>query len=455
MEIKEVIKRQNLYFKQGETVSTEKRKQALIRLRTNMYQMEYQILEALTSDLGKSQFEGYMTEVGMALEEISYMLRNLKSLAAEKRVKTPLTQFSARSYIKPCPYGTVLVMSPWNYPFLLTMGPLIDAIAAGNTVVLKPSNYSSATSQVIQKLIEISLPSELAYVVCGGRETNTELLDQKFDYIFFTGGKQVGRTVLEKAAKHLTPVSLELGGKSPCIVDETADLKLAARRIVFGKFLNAGQTCVAPDYLIVHSSIKEEFLFYLGQEVQRQYGDKPLRSKDYGKIINEKHFQRILGLLEGETALVGGYSDEKRRIAPTILPDITLDSPVMQEEIFGPILPVLEYNSYEQVREIIDHHPTPLALYLFTKSRKAKRFFTEKIAYGGGCINDTIIHLATTNMGFGGVGQSGMGAYHGQKGFDTFTHYKSIVDKSLKVDLPFRYQPYTEKNLKMIKWFMK
>lgn len=455
MEVKTIIKSQRDFFKSGATLDVKARKDALNCLRQNIRDMEYEILEALRTDLGKSPAEGYMSEVGMVLEEISYMLGHIKSLARDRKVKTPLAQFHAKSYIKPCPYGTVLIMSPWNYPFLLTMGPLVDALAAGNTAVLKPGNASQATSKVLARLIDKTFPSELVTVVEGGREANGQLLEEKFDYIFFTGGKEVGKLVLEKAARHLTPVSLELGGKSPCIVDETADISVAARRIVFGKFLNAGQTCVAPDYLLVHSAIKEKLLACIEIEIRKQYGESPLANSAYGKIINEKHFERLKGLMEDATVRIGGAYDSGCRLEPTVLIDVTTESRVMGEEIFGPILPVLEFEKLEDALDIVDKYPTPLALYLFTKRRAVKERITREVAFGGGCINDTIIHLATTKMGFGGVGESGMGAYHGKTGFDTFTHYKSLVDKKTWIDLPVRYSPYSDIKMKLVRMLIK
>lgn len=454
-DVKEILNSQRAYFKTGATRSVAARKSALEALRNNIREMEYDILEALKTDLGKSAPEGYMSEVGLVLEEIGYMLKHVKALAKEKRVRTPLVQFYARSYVKPCPYGNVLIMSPWNYPFLLTMAPLVDALAAGNTAILKPGNASAATSGIMAELVAKTFPPQLVSVVEGGREANSQLLEEKFDYIFFTGGKTVGRLVMEKAARHLTPVSLELGGKSPCVVDETANLPLAAKRIVFGKFLNLGQTCVAPDYLLVHRSVKEELLAHIETAIRAQFGSAPLSNPDYGNIINEKHFQRLVGLLQGEHARIGGKYDDCRRIEPTVLTDVSMESPVMQEEIFGPVLPVLEFDAIEEAIEMIEMHPTPLALYVFTQKKSMKDKMTAEVAFGGGCVNDTIIHLASTYMGFGGVGESGMGAYHGKAGFDTFTHYKSMVDKKTWIDLPFRYAPYAKWKTKIVRAFVK
>ncbi|MEG0829314.1 MAG: aldehyde dehydrogenase [Anaerovoracaceae bacterium] len=455
MEIKEIVRKQREFFQSGETLDIKKRKAGLLKLKESIKVMEQEILEGLKQDLGKSRIESYMSEVGMALEEITYMVKHIDRFAKDKRARTPLAQFSATSYKKPCPYGVVLIMSPWNYPFLLTIGPLIDALAAGNTAVLKPSNYSGETSKVMTRLMERTFPKELVCMVEGGREANTLLLEEKFNYIFFTGGKTVGRLVMEKAAKHLTPVSLELGGKSPCMVNEDANLKIAARRIVFGKFLNLGQTCVAPDYLLVHNKVKNQLVMHIQEEITKQFGKSPLDNPDYGHIINEKHTQRLKGLLEGENPAIGGQITDHGKIAPTVITDVTMESPLMREEIFGPILPVIGFETWKEALRIVGSNPEPLAFYLFTKNKELINRVTKRVPFGGGCINDTVIHLATTNMGFGGMGESGMGSYHGKVGFDTFTHYKSIVDKKTWLDLPFRYQPYTLKKEKMIRKFLK
>jgi aldehyde dehydrogenase (NAD+) len=453
--IAETIGLQRKYFNSGETLDIAFRRKTLRKLKTCILDMENEILQALNCDLGKCECEGYMSEVGMVLDELSYMEKNVKRFAKSRKVRTPLSQFPAKSYMLPVPYGVVLIMSPWNYPFTLTIDPLIDAIAAGNTVIVKPSAYSPASSAVIKKLLSSCFPPEYISVVEGGREVNQELLDQKFDYIFFTGGKTVGKLVLEKASRYLTPVTLELGGKSPCIVDETANLKIAAARIVFGKFLNAGQTCVAPDYLLIQENIKDKLIPYIADEIRRQFGDNPLDNPSYGKIINDKHFNRLLGLMEGEKAVIGGKHNGIDRIEPTVLDGITLESPVMQEEIFGPILPVLTFKNIDEAIGIISRNPTPLALYIFTEDKETEHRVLTQVAFGGGCVNDTIVHLATNQMGFGGVGESGTGSYHGKYGFDTFSHYKSIVKKSTLFDIPVRYQPYNAKKMKLLKWFLK
>ena len=455
-DIMDLIATQRRFFAGGSTLGTAYRIEALKKLRSCIRTHEKAIMEALRADLGKSAQESYMCEVGLTLSELSYMLSHVKRFAREKTVMTPLSQFASRSYVKPSPYGTVLIMSPWNYPFLLTMEPLVDALAAGNTAVVKPSAYSPATSEIIKKIISECFAPEYVAVVTGGRAENTCLLDADFDYIFFTGSQAVGKEVMRHAAEHLTPVTLELGGKSPCIVAPDADLKLAAKRIVFGKYLNCGQTCVAPDYIMCHSSVYERFIEYVKQEIARQFTDRPLDNPDYGKIINEKHFNRILGLIDRDKLVLGGgYDANTLRIEPSVMRDITEEDAVMKEEIFGPLMPVLKYDNEDELIARINSHDHPLALYVFSGNKRFIRKITSSISFGGGCVNDTIIHLATSNMGFGGVGGSGMGSYHGRAGFDTFSHHKSIVDKKTWLDLPMRYQPYNKMMDGMIRMFLK
>lgn len=456
IEIKEIIDKQRKFFTTGATLSVDYRIKALKRLHSVIVRRENEINEAIRKDLGKGAFESYMCEVGLSLSEISYMIKHTRRFAKEHRVITPMAQYVSRSFVKPSPYGTVLIMSPWNYPFLLTIDPLADAISAGNTVILKPSAYSPATSQIMADIIRECFPPEFVTVVSGGRAENSCLLEQNFDYIFFTGSQTVGRQVMRKAAEHLTPVSLELGGKSPCIVDKSANLRLAARRIVFGKYLNCGQTCVAPDYIYCHADIKDAFLAEVKQEIVRQYSDKPFDNPDYGKIINEKHFNRISGLIDSSKVVYGGeLNPETLQIAPTVMDNVTRDDSVMKEEIFGPVMPVMTFTDIDSLIADVNNQPHPLALYVFSGDKKLIRKVTSSISFGGGCINDTIIHLATTNMGFGGVGASGMGAYHGRIGFNTFSHHKSIVDKKTWLDLPMRYQPYKKLNGKLIRMFLK
>lgn len=456
MDIEKTVKMQRKYYETQKTKSWKYRMAALNRLERAILKWETEINKALKKDLNKSAFEAYMTEVGMTLAELRYVKKHLRKWMMDKKVRTPLAQFPSKSYVKSEPYGVVLIMSPWNYPFMLCMEPLIGALAAGNCCVLKPSNYSPAVSTVIKGMIEETFPKEYVTVVEGGRAENQSLLEQKFDYIFFTGGVQVGKMVMKKAAEHLTPVTLELGGKSPCIVEKTADLKLAAKRLVFGKFLNAGQTCVAPDYLLVQKEVKEEFLQYVLFWIEKMYGKGLENRESYPKIINEKHFKRIKQLIEGEEILIGGAVEEDSlQIAPTVLNHVSSKSPIMQEEIFGPVLPVLEFENIQEAVQFVRKRPKPLALYLFTEDKRVERRITEQLSYGGGCINDTIIHLATSHMGFGGVGESGMGSYHGKESFDTFSHKKSIVKKYNWLDNPVRYVPYGKQKEKIMRMFLK
>ena len=455
-EINAIVAAQRKYFQTGATLPVSFRVDALRKLYDAVSCSEKEIHDALRKDLGKGGFESYMCETGLVLEEISYMLKHVRRFAGEKRVRTPLAQFHSRSYKKPSPYGVTLIMSPWNYPFMLTLSPLVDALAAGNTAVVKPSAYSPNTSEVIRQILTKCFEPQYVSVVTGGRAENTCLLHEHFDYIFFTGSQSVGKEVMRSAADHLTPVTLELGGKSPCIVDQTANIRLAARRIVFGKYLNCGQTCVAPDYIYCHRSVRDRLIKEIQKQIRKQFGKKPLDNKDYGKIINEKHFDRILGLIDKEKVVFGGDCDrDALRIEPTVMDNVTFSDAVMQEEIFGPLMPILTFDSLDEVIRNVNAMPHPLALYLFTSSKAAAKKVTARCGFGGGCINDTIIHLATTEMGFGGFGESGMGSYHGKTGFDTFTHYKSIVDKKTWLDLPMRYQPYRKMHEKMVRFFLK
>ena len=454
-QIGKIVQTQKEYFSTGATQQVAFRIEALRRLYDAVKQHETEICDALRQDLGKSRFEAYECEVGMVLSELTYMIRHVRAFAAEKTRRTPISQFVSHSYVRPEPYGTALIMSPWNYPFMLTLDPLTDALAAGNTAVVKPSAYSPATSDMIARLIRECFPPEYVAVITGGREENSALLKESFDCIFFTGSQSVGRVVMHAAADHLTPVTLELGGKSPCVVDKSANIALAARRIAFGKFLNCGQTCVAPDYIYCHSSVKDEFLKALCSEIRRQYGDKPLENSDYGRIVNRRHFDRLRGLIAPEKVILGGAVDEEAlRIEPTVLDGVTWDDAVMGEEIFGPVLPVLTYDEEDEVVRAVESHDHPLAMYVFGSVPFAKALMA-RCRFGGGCINDTIIHLATSEMGFGGVGASGMGSYHGKDGFDAFSHKKSIVDKKTWLDMPTRYQPYTASAERMLRFFLK
>lgn len=455
-EIKDILQQQNHFFSSGKTIPAEFRLKQLESLKEAMIRHEADLAAALKEDLGKSRMESYMCEIGLTLSELTWMQKHLRSLMRSKRVSTPAAQFAAKSFRSPSPYGTVLIMSPWNYPVLLTLDPLIDAIAAGNTAVVKPSAYAPCTFDVMKTMIEECFPAHYVAVVDGGRAENQALLQQRFDMIFFTGGKTVGQEVLRHAAEYLTPVTLELGGKSPCIVDSTAKIRLAAKRIVFGKYLNCGQTCVAPDYILCDKRIRDELITAILAEIEKQFGKEPLKNPNYGKIINEKHFERILGLINGEKLVYGGQSEpESLRIAPTVLNNITWDDAVMGEEIFGPLLPILTFDTLDEALDTVESHPHPLALYFFSEDKATQKKVLDTCRFGGGCINDTIIHLATSDMPFGGVGESGMGSYHGRVGFETFSHYRSIVDKKTWMDLPIRYQKYTGLKEKMMRMFLK
>lgn len=455
-EIKALIREQQKFFATGITLDVSYRIWALQRMRAYILKHEKEIHAVLRKDLGKSAYESYMCETGMVLSEITYILRHVRKFAGERRVHTPLAQFHARSYQKPSPYGVVLIMSPWNYPFMLTLEPLIDALAAGNTAILKPSAYSPHTSALIRQMMAECFEEKYVAVVTGGRAENAALLEEKFDYIFFTGSRQVGQEVMRRASVHLTPVTLELGGKSPCIVDRTADIKLAAKRIVFGKFLNCGQTCVAPDYIYCDRIVKNKLLKEIKKQIQKQYGKHPLENRCYGKIVNEKHFDRNLGLIDKEKVVFGGAFDrETLRIEPTVMDHVNFADAVMQEEIFGPILPMLVYDTIDEAIGNIRAMAHPLALYIFTGNKYLAKKVIAKCGFGGGCVNDTLIHLATSHLPFGGFGESGMGSYHGKAGFDTFTHYKSVVDKKTWIDLPMRYQPYKKRYQKLLRFFLK
>ncbi|MBQ8526458.1 MAG: aldehyde dehydrogenase [Clostridia bacterium] len=438
-----ILEKQRNYFASGATIPVKYRKEMLRKLYRAVKIQEKKICLALTKDLGKSDFEGFMCEVGLVLGEIGYMIKNVGRFASKHYVPTPLAQFAARSFKKAVPYGNVLIMSPWNYPFLLTVGPLANSIAAGNTAIVKPSAYSPATSAVIKEIMENIFSEEYIAVITGGRQENAELLNKKFDFVFFTGSGNVGKEVLRHTADTLTPAVLELGGKSPCIVDSSAKIRLAAKRIVFGKYLNCGQTCVAPDYILCDKSVKDRLIEEIRTQIKLQFGENPLTNPDYGKIINEKHFDRICSLIDETKVVVGGGSDRAAlKIEPTVMDNVSWEESVMQEEIFGPVLPVLTYDRFEDIAGLLRNRPKPLALYLFSEDKAHIREVTDSFSYGGGCINDTVIHLATSRMGFGGVGESGMGSYHGKDGFDAFSHTKSIVDKKTWMDLPMRYQPY-------------
>ena len=455
MELNKILEKQRKFFQTGATLPVDFRIEKLKLLKKIIKDTQEEISSALKQDLGKSSFESFMCEIGLVLDELNYMIKNAKKLSSEKRVPTPLVSFPSKSYLKPTPYGNTLIISPWNYPFLLTMVPLVDALAAGNTAMIKPSKNAPATAKVMGKIIRICFNEDYVFLADEDIDAARNLINENFDFIFFTGSASVGKEVLKSAAENLIPVVLELGGKSPCIVDETADIKLAAKRIVFGKFLNCGQTCVAPDYVLCHKSILKDFERELCTQTEKQYGLKPFENKNYGRIISQKHFERLQGLIEPSKILFGAQSNkETLQIAPTVLTDITWQDKIMQEEIFGPLLPVLTYENIDELISLLQQKPKPLALYLFTQNKQTIEKITTRLQYGGGCINDTVIHLATTQMPFGGVGQSGMGSYHGEQGFKTFSHIKSIVDKKTWLDFPVRYSPYKKIYFKLLRFLL-
>jgi aldehyde dehydrogenase (NAD+) len=450
-----VLNKQRAFFTMGCTKDIQFRLQALKKLKKAILEQETCIAIALQEDLGKSPSEAYATEIGIVLHEIGNTIRHLRRWAGIKQVGTPLMHFPSASRRVPEPYGSVLIMSPWNYPFQLTLAPLIGAIAAGNCAVVKPSAYSPATSAVISAILRSCFGEEYVAVFEGGREANKALLNEKFDYIFFTGSKEVGKVVMESASRTLTPVTLELGGKSPCIVCADADVDLAARRIIWGKTLNAGQTCVAPDYVLAHRSIARKLTECMKKYIVQFFGADPCQNPEYPHMINAKHFNRALSYLKDGELFYGGRSNEEMlKIEPAILLGAHPDSPVMQEEIFAPVLPIVEFDELNEVISFVNNRPKPLALYLFTRNRQTESEVLGRISFGGGCVNDTIVHLATSALPFGGVGESGMGSYHGKWSFDTFTHWKSVLKKSNWIDVALRYPPYGKK-LGIFKWILK
>ncbi|ATP95775.1 aldehyde dehydrogenase family protein [Bacillus altitudinis] len=441
--------------KNVQTPAVQERIRLLNDLKKAIKHHEKDILQALAHDLHKSEQEAYTTEIGMVYEEINHTVKHLHKWAKPSRAKTPLTHIGSKSMIIKEPYGSVLIIAPWNYPFQLALSPLVGAISAGNAVTLKPSELTPHVSNVIGTIVESVFQEDLAAVVEGGVDVSTELLKLPFDYIFFTGSVAVGKVVMEAAAKHLTPVTLELGGKSPCIVMPDADIKLAAKRITFGKFTNAGQTCIAPDYLLVHESIKEDLLREMTTCIRDFYGDQPETNPHFGKNVSQRHFDRLSQFLSNGTIVTGGQRNEQEhKIAPTILDHITWEDPVMQEEIFGPILPVITFDSLQEAADMIKARPKPLALYLFTTNNETEAYILDNLSFGGGCINDTLMHVATPYLPFGGVGESGIGRYHGKESFFTFTHEKSVLRQTNRFDFSFRY-PNAKNGLDIVRKFLK
>ncbi len=455
MNIPQLVQSQKDFFATQQTKDISYRKTALKRLQKEIISRENDIIKALNDDFKKSVYEAVMTETSIVLAELKMVLKNIHSWSKPKRVLPSLLNFPSSAKIYKEPYGTVLIIAPWNYPYQLAFAPLLGAIAAGNTVILKPSELTPNTSKITREIIEAVFDKNHVSVVEGGVPVSQELLAQRWDYIFFTGSVPVGRIVAKAAAEHITPVTLELGGKSPCIVDETANIKLAAKRLVWGKFINGGQTCIAPDYLLIHKSVKEKFVSHFKDEVFRAYGENPQTSEDYPRIVNTRNFDRLALMLENEQFLIGGQTErEDRYIAPTIIDEPSLDSEVMKGEIFGPIFPLISYENEQDIATTLAKYDKPLALYVFTTRNKfAKKMITD-YSFGGGTINDTTVHFANHRLPFGGVGESGIGGYHGKQTFDTFSHKKGVVTRGNWLDIPTRYAPYKGK-LKQLKTLMK
>ena len=450
VELKEIINKQRDFFNTNATKSVKYRIKMLQRLKEAIRNNEVAILSALYKDLLKSKAEAYMSELAIVYAEINEALKNVRKWSRPEKVKGTISTFPAKNYIYSEPYGVVLIISPWNYPFNLAIAPLIAAIAAGNTAIIKCSKESVYTSKVIKYIINKAFSSN--YIFCVDEDIDyDELLNQRYDYIFFTGSQRVGKIVMNIASNKLIPISLELGGKSPCIIDETADIKLAARRVLWGKLLNAGQTCVSVDYVLIHSSVKDGFIKYLQKEIKKRYPNA-LNNDTYPRIINEYHYKRLMNLIKTEESIIGGRGDDVvRRLEPTILPDVDFDHEIMKEEIFGPLLPIIEYDDINNIIRIIKEHEKPLACYVFTRDEDTAKHIINSISYGGGCINDVILQVSNHYMPFGGVGSSGVGSYHGKFGFDTFSHKKSIVWSKTMIDLPIRYAPFNQLKFRILK----
>ncbi|MBI6038434.1 aldehyde dehydrogenase [Clostridium perfringens] len=455
--LKEKINKQREYFSTGETKDINFRIEKLKKLRDVLKSEEDKVFEALKKDLMKSSFESYVTEVAMVYDEINMHIKNIKKWSKKRRVKTPLVQFPAKSFIQLEPYGVVLIIGPFNYPFMLTMDPLIGAIAAGNTAVIKPSESAPETSKILKEILEKVFDEKYVLHVNPerGKEVVEELLKEKFDYIFFTGSATVGKIVMKAASQYLTPVTLELGGKSPCIIDNDCKLELAARRIVWGKLLNSGQTCVAPDYLYVHKDIEEKFIKRLEEEIKNQFGNNPLESEDYSKMVNEREFNRVLSYIDKEKLVFGGnYNRQTFQIEPTILKNVTWNDPVMEREIFGPIFPILTFENLDEVLRVVNSKDKPLALYYFSEDKNKIEKVLNSTSSGGVTINDTLVHVSSSYLPFGGVGNSGMGEYHGKYSFDLFSNKKGVMNRKTFLDLKIRYAPFQNK-LTIVKKIMK
>lgn len=457
MDYSEILTQQKNYLASKESSSVQERIDLLKKLKSYIQNHEQEILDALYADFKKSHFEGYATELLVTYKEINLFIKKLKRWSKPKRVSPTLFNFPSSDYIYRQAWGQVLVIAPWNYPFQLAINPVLAAIACGNSVILKPSELTPHTAKILEQVVHAIFPKEMAYVIQGGVETSTYLLKQKWDYIFFTGSVPVGKIIAKAAAEHLTPVTLELGGKNPCIVDETANLEVAAKRITWGKLINAGQTCIAPDYILVHEKLKKELVEKIIHYIEAFYSKEIKESPDYPRIINSKNLKRLAQMLSNEKLLYGGdVSESELYIAPTLIDEPKLESAVMQDEIFGPILPILSYSNFKEVEHIIEKYPSPLSLFIFTENSKRAKQWMQQFKFGGGIINDTIVHFVNDRLPFGGVGNSGMGQYHGKHSFFTFTREKTVLHRKTWIDLPFRYAPYGDK-LSLLKrvqgWF--
>lgn len=450
-----LIQKQREFFNSGKTRDLEFRRKSLKTLQTLLLENADAFREALHKDLAKPEIEAYTTEIAYLNGEVEEALKNLNKWAKPKRISTPLVLLPAKSHIHSEPYGTVLIIAPWNYPLQLAVSPMIGAMAAGNTIILKPSEVTRHTQTLLVSLLEQAFPQEYVACIGGGLAESQALLEEKYDFIFFTGSTRVGKIVMEKAARHLTPVCLELGGKSPCIIEEDIDVAVAAKRIAWGKFMNAGQTCVAPDYLCINRKVADRFVEELKKTLNEFYSERPLESESLASIVNQSHFERLVELIKSGNVIAGGKSDSKKlRIEPTLLGDTNWNDSVMEDEIFGPVLPIMTYDNVDDVLSVIRSRPKPLAFYLFTKNKILQKKVSETMPFGGACINDCIIHLANSELPFGGVGDSGIGGYHGRYSFECFSHKKSVLTKPFALDAAMRYPPYTAGKMKLLKFFM-
>lgn len=451
MGVNKIFSDQRAYFRSGATLPVKNRIETLKKFRRIIKTNEADFLDAVYKDLRKSSFEAYTTEIGQVYQEIDVQLRNVKKWSRRRRVPTNLINWPGRSFIEPHPLGVSLILGAWNYPYYVSLLPVVNALSAGNTVVLKPSEMAPNTSRLMARLFNHHFPSELFCVVEGGVEVSTRLLNEPWDKIFFTGSPRVGKIVMKAAAEHLSDVTLELGGKSPTIVTDSASIALAARRIIWGKYVNCGQTCVAPDYVLAHHTVKEDLLMAMKAEMEKMYGDSQ-NNPAYGRIVNDHHFSRLTNYLSQGTVYEGGRFDgEDRWIQPTILTDVDEDAPVMKEEIFGPVLPVLSYRTMEEAVSRIRSMPHPLALYLFSNKQSEQKEVRSRLTFGGMSINDTMVHIANPHLPFGGVGKSGLGSYHGKWGFDAFSHHSAILKKARWPDIPVKYPPHTDWKQKLVR----